>query len=59
MAEPKLKPCDSYYCIFHCCSGNVCFVMRYAREMMSEYDRAEACILGTRWYREACAELKE
>lgn len=55
----ELKSCNTYYCDFHCCSGNVCFVMRYAREEMSEYDRAEACILGTKWYREAMKKISE
>ena len=27
--------------------------MHLTREEMSEYDRAEACILGTKWYRDA------
>lgn len=49
-----IKRCNTYYCDFHCCSGNICLVNHYNRTYpdFDEYMRAEACILGTQWYRE-------
>jgi hypothetical protein len=58
--EKKLKECNTHYCDFHCCSGNVCFVDRYNRTYpeFDEYMRAEACVIGTQWYREALETLR-
>ena len=46
------KSCPTYYCDFHCCSMNSCHI-EYLIGEIDEYSRAEACVIGTEWYRKA------